>query len=53
MQAHFLHRLDIAGPGAKGDAVEDVDNLGAVRRIGGQPFLRARHASGNENGYQR
>jgi len=32
VEAHLLHHFHITGPRAEGDAIEDVDDLVAVRR---------------------
>ena len=47
-QAHFLHRIDVARAGAERDAIEDVDDFGAVGRVGGQSLLRVRGACGKD-----
>ncbi len=39
VQAHFLDGLDIARTGAKGDAIEDMDNFSAIRGRARRRFL--------------
>ena len=49
LQAHLLHGLDVAGPGAKGDAVKDVDDLLAACRGAGKAFLGPSHVGAEKN----